>query len=61
MATNSKFKNPVNKILKQLPNLVEKLSSKFQVKILKNVGVATLVTKIKQNSANGDTADLRKF
>ena len=45
MAPNSKFKNSVNK---KLPNLVENLISKFQVKILKNVGVAILVTEIEQ-------------
>ena len=34
-----------------MPNLFEKLGSKFQVKILKNVGgVAFLVTEIKQKA-----------
>jgi len=44
MALKSKMKN----LSKQyVPNLVKKLSSKLQVEILKNVGVAILVTEIK--------------
>ena len=43
--------NGAKMTLKLLPNLVEKLISKFQEEILKNVGgVAILVTEIKQKA-----------
>ena len=48
MVPDSKFKHPVNKLL---PKLVEKLISKFQIKILKNVGgIEISVTEIEQKA-----------